>query len=486
MKNETKAQRATRTFKRSIIDYALLDYLQKQIIPALPNKHQFKTLATCNKIMIKTPYGQTPDVQIMKADEGKAAKFWGLGHCGNTFYCPVCEAHKMANHSLKIAAAIDGLKEKQNKVAFMLTLTVIHHKRIQCYDLITILFDAWKRFKGNLGVKNGKSKHTHTMLKFCREFNCVDSVRAFEITYSTTKGWNPHFHCLFWVDKNRLQEVAQWEEIMRKTWRTVLANAWAKYFSEQPKHAETHGKKESAEYWLGVFNRLHKFAAKKAAVGLASQRNVDSSGLWISKTKSGKIRQAVSSAYISGWGTDKELTGKPRKEASGINSKTTYQLLQAAANGDTESKEKYIEFLQAIKKKSHRRVMYSKHLVKFIREWTSSHEYQTELLKKTQKDQTSWYSLIAICQRDWKKILELEHEKSLHLRSDILFLAANYNAEKAVQLIYNHLVYFGVDIMKNPSMWAKLAENLFNKKAFEEELRKEKEMETQWHKYDVA
>lgn len=486
MKNETLSQRTTRAFKRNILDYALLDYLQKEILPTLPNKHQFKTLSTCNNIMIKTPYGQTPDVQVMKSTEGKAAKFWGLGHCGNTFYCPVCEAHRMADHALRIGAAIEGLETKQNKVAFMLTLTVIHHKRMNCFDLITILFDAWKRFKGNLGVKVKSTTHNHTMLKFCREFNCTHSVRAFEITYSTTKGWNPHFHCLFWVDKNRLQEVAQWEEQMRTTWRTVLANAWAKYFASQPGHTDAHDQKSSTDYWLGVFNRLHTFAAKKAAIGKASQRNVDASGLWISKTKSGKIRRAVSSAYISGWGTDQELTSKPRKEASGKNSRTVYQLLLAAQNGDTEAKEKYIEFLQAIKKQRRRRVMYSKDLVAFIREWTKSHEYQTELLKKTQATQTTWYSFISICPRDWQKILQLERDKRLHLRSDILYLAANYDAATALELIYDHLLFFDIKITSNPSMWSKFAENLFNEKAFEDELAKEAEIEAQWHKYDVA
>lgn len=367
----------------------------------------------------------------------------------------------------------------------MLTLTVIHHKRMNCFDLITILFDAWTRFKGNLGVRN-RHKHNHTMLKFCREFNCTHYVRAFEITYSTSKGWNPHFHCLFWVDKDRLQEVAQWEDRMRQTWRTVLANAWAKHFSEQPGHEDAHDKKSSVDYWTKVFDNLHKFALKKAKIGKASMQNAKAGGLWISKTKTGKIRHAVSSAYISGWGSDRELTGKPRKEASGKDSMTPHQLLRAARNGNELAKEKYIEFLQAMKRQRRRRVMYSKDLVAFIRKWTSTHEYKTQVLKKTQSDQTTWYSLISICPRDWKKILQLEREKKLYLRSDILFLTANYNAEKAFQLIYDHLLYFDINLTKNPSMWSKFAENLYNDKAFEDELAKEAEMEAKWHKYDVA
>lgn len=479
-----KAEVATKTFKRDILDYRLLNYLQRQILPTLPNKTAFKTLATCNNIILTTPYGQTPDVQVMKSDQGKAAKFWGIGHCGNTFYCPVCETHNMAKHALKIGAAIDGLKEKKNKVAFMLTLTVIHHNRMKCEDLVEILFDAWKRFKGGLGVK-GKNKN-HTMLKFCREFKCTDYVRAFEITYSTSKGWNPHFHCLFWVDKKRLQKVAKWEQTMRTTWRTVLANAWAKHFANQPGHADTHDKKTSTDYWQGVFNRLHTFAAKKAKIGKASQRNVDASGLWISKTKTGKIRQAVSSNYIAGWGSDRELTGKPRKEASGENSRTMYQLLDDASKGDELAKEKYIEFMQTMKAHHHRRVMYSKTLVKFIREYTANKEYKAEVLKKTLSDRPTWYSLISICPKDWRKILQLERENDLHLRTDILYLAANYDAEKAFMLIYNHLLFFDINLTRNPSMWSKFSENLFNEKAFDEALEAEREMEAKWHKYDAA
>lgn len=481
----SQAKNATKSFKRYIEDYRLLDYLQREILPTLENKHQFKTLATCNKIIIQSEHGQVPDVQVMKSEQGKAAKFWGLGHCGNTFYCPVCEGRKMAEHALKIGAAIDGLKEQQNKVAFMLTLTVIHHKRMKCEDLTEILFDAWRRFKGNLGIRKKSKTHNHTMLKFCREFNCINYVRAFEITYSTTKGWNPHFHCLFWVDEKRLQEIAEWEPKMRETWKTVLANAWAKHFANQLGHADSHGKKSSSDYWQGVFNRLHMFAAKKAKINKASKQNVESSGLWISKNKNGTIRRAVSSAYISGWGTDQELTSKPRKEASGINSRTVYQLLDDASKGDEHAKEKYIEFLQTMRKNRHRRVMYSKNLVKFIREYTATNEYKMEILKKTASDQPTWFSLISISQTDWHKILQLEREKKLHLRKDILYLAANYNASTAFELIYELLIFFDIDITKNPSMWRKIAENLYNDKAFEEALEAERERERQWHKYDV-
>lgn len=484
-KEVTPAKAQTAMFKRNILDYALLDYLQKEILPTLPNKHQFKSLASCNNIIIPTPYGQTPDVQVMKADEGKAAKFWGLGHCGNTFYCPVCEAKRMADHALKIGAAIDGLEQKHGKVAFMLTLTLIHHKHMKILDLQEILADAWRRFKGDKGIR-GTHHAGSTMIKFCREFNCTHYVRAIEMTYSTKKGWNPHIHALFWIDKKRLQEVAEWEPLMRKTWRTVLANAWAKYFSSLPGENEKHDKKTNVEYWMSVFNRLHSYATEKAKVGKASKRNADAQGLWISKTKTGKISRAFSSSYISGWGGDLELTGKPRKKASGKDSMTIHQLLQAAHNGDAEAKEKYIEFMQAMKKKRRRRVMYSKDLVNFIREWTSTHEYKTTLLKKTQSIQTTWYSFISISPRDWQKILAIEHEKKVRLRCDILYLTANYDAATALELIYDYLLFFDIKITNNPNMWSKFAENLFNEKAFEEELRQEREQEAQWHKYDVA
>lgn len=458
------AELTTYGFQKHIVNYELLNHLQTVILPSLQksDQHDLRSLAKCNKTLIplSTEFGQHVDVHVMKAEQGNSAKFWGLGHCGNPFYCPVCEAHRMGLHALKIAAAIEGLEKKQGKVAFMLTLTIIHHKNLFVEDTTDILFDAWTRFKsrhGGSSVMTTKADRHNPMMDFVRHFNCTESLRVFEITYREKKGWNPHFHCLFWVNENQLQEVAKWEQHLRDYWQKCLAKAWAKHFAK--KYIDKHNDfKANPEYWMKVFNRLHGYAFYRKQNSTAHTM-----GLWISKNKDGSIRKAVTSDYICGWGADSEVTGGNRKHSKAADSVTPYELLQKSSEGDFKSRLLFTKYMLHLRHHRRRRVMYSKTLVKFIREYMETHEFKLDTLKKTKADQQTWFPLLSVTKQQWHNLLNIESAKKLHLRSDILFLAANYNAEKAYQLIYDHLIFFGIKINKPTGFWAKFCEDLFNK-----------------------
>lgn len=451
------------TFNLEVSDSRLKTYLQNEIIGQLPiqKRLMFQNISNCGKKMIKDEHGRTPDVQLMKAEEGNKAKFWGLVACKNTFLCPTCSAYFMSKHAQQIGAAIDALKN-EGQAAFMMTLTLIHYKNLECFDLMEILYNAWKSFAGGRN-KNDKNDR-HTMSRFRYQMNCKYSVKVCEFTYSEKKGWNPHFHCLFWVPKNKLQDVAKWENKLRESWHNCLAHAWAKHFAikNQNEHPD---KKQSEEYLKKAFARLAKFSLIRAKQGNGQDFNrVNSGSLWISKTKKGKIYQAQSSQYINGWGTDKELTGKPRKEASGKWSYTPHQLLESAAAGNIEHKQKFTEFALAVKTKLRRRVMYSQGLHKIIKAWMATNEYQEGYLKKNTPE-TKWKSLVSFSKEQWNEILHLEQTEKLYIRHNILFLAANYNAEKAFQLIYDYLLFYGIDIKENATnynFWCDLAEQLFN------------------------
>ena len=445
-----------------VSDSRLKTFLQNEIIANLPIQQRlmFRNILNCGKKILKDPHGREPEVQLMKAEDGNKAKFWGLVTCKNTFLCPTCSAYYMSKHATQIGAAIDALKA-QGQAAFMLTLTIVHYKNLKCFDLMNILYEAWKNFAG---CRNKSKSDRHAMSKFRSEFNCKHSVKVCEFTYSEKKGWNPHFHCLFWVPKERLQEVGEWEEKLRQGWHACLANAWAKHFAEKNKDKHP-DKKESSEYLYRLFERLEKFSVIRAQQGNGQDLNrVKSGSLWISKTKKGKIFEAKSSQYINGWGTDRELTGKPRKEASGKWSMTPHQLLESAAMGNEKHKEKIIEFAIAIKTKLRRRVMYGQGMLKIIKAWMETNEYKETLVKKNIQE-TKWKSLISFTKEQWQEILRLEQTEKLYIRHNILFLAANYNAEKAFQLIYDYLLFYGINVKDNATnynYWCDLAEQLFN------------------------
>lgn len=447
-------------FNAEIADSRLKTFLQNEIIGKLPpqQKVKFKNILRCGKQMIFDEHGRQPEIQLMKDENGKQAKFWGLVSCHNSFLCPTCAAHQMSKHASNIAAGIDALK-KQDQAAIMITFTIMHYKNLKCVDLYNILYDAWKNFH-----TTGKTRRK-VFANFIKEFNCQHSVRVCEFTYNDKKGWNPHFHCLFWVPKKRLQEVADWEDKLRESWHVALANSWAKHYTE--KYQKEHPEKTKEELIERNHKYLDKFIAysklKAKQKGKAELERIKHSGLWISKKKDGKIIQCHSSQYINGWGYDKELTGKPRKEASGENSYTIHQLLTSAASGNEKHKQAITEFALAIKHKLHRRVMYGRKLSKIISAWKKTNEYIQTLLKKN-IHVPSWKSLISLSKKQWQKILELEQKEKLYIRHNILFLAANYNAEKAFQLIYDYLLFYGIDIKENQNnynFWCEIAEKLF-------------------------
>lgn len=463
----------TQIFNLEVEDSRLKTFLQNEIIEHLPpeKRIKFKAISNCGRMPLVDPLHRTANVQLMKSTTSKKAKFWGVVNCKNPFICPTCEAFYMGRHAVNIAAGIDAM-EARGKVAFMLTLTLIHYRNLNCFDLTEILYNAWRNFCGSRGGATSKID-SHAMAQFRREFDCNCHVRVAEYTYSTKKGWNPHFHCLFWVDKNRLQEVLEWEEKLRFSWHKCLANAWAKHYTKVNRELgkTTADPKTSKKYLEKVFNRLQKFAIDKAKKGKNGQDydRVKSGSLWISKDeKTGKVIRAYTSEYISGWGADRELTGKPRKQASGKYSMTPHQILEQAANGDMACKVLYTDFILAIKHKLRRRTMYSRELSKIIREWRKTHDYEQPHKKKsTDEQEENWISLVSFTPNQWRKLLDLERRQKLYLRHNILFLAANYNAEKAFQLIYHYLIFYGIDITEqadNYNYWCDLAEQLFNKK----------------------
>ena len=422
----------------------------RQLIDELPYQQQFqlRSIRYCGSKIIKDAYGQAPGVFILKTETGNEAKFWGTTSCKSPWACPVCTARKMAQYAGDIACAIEAIRTWHNQAAIMVTLNIIHYKGLSCLELTEILYNSWKRFtvqgnKQNAGLKRKKWKASK-WAQFCEYFNCTHRVRVCEYTYNNEHGWNPHFHCLFWVDKDKLQEVAKWEETLKEFWMYCVQNEWAKYRSAHDPD-ETHD-----------FNYYYQHV--KWTYNYGKIQNKVSQPLYISKNKNGSIREQLTSDYIAGWGADRELTGNSHKRATCSDSRTPFQLLEDySKNQDITAGKLFIEYALATKLHRHARINFSVHsgIKKIIAQWKKTQQYITETKKKFTR---VWKTLIWLSSEQWRQLSE--YDENYCIKENLLYMAAVFDPDEAWTQIYNYLKIFNIDIENNEySFWASFYDN---------------------------
>lgn len=435
-----------------------LQRLYKQKIAQNPKDIELlKSQLYCGARII-TQTGIEPGVFVLR--NNNTARFFGATHCDNPWACPVCAAKKMSKHAIKIATAIDALKA-QNQTAIMITLTIPHTSGMSCEETLDILRNTWAAFiiRGNKNLQsswykrtNGKVDHSKRMYgaskcrdpfaSFSEHFNCIHRVRVGEFTWGK-HGWHPHYHCLFWVDSDKLQEVAEWEKKLRDRWLQL-----------------------AKRYTLRQWNLLYpnKISDNKTRLEIMYQ-NLDekSTALFISKTESGEIIAQKSSQYICGWGADKEVTGNVKNKASNPDHYSPYQILVNAYESQGEKREfwlnLYMQYARTLAKRKCYRVRFSKDLKKIVDEWKTTEQHLEVLKKKFMENEKAngrWTMACWFSVSSWKKICFLDTKTPI--KEVILQLAMQTDAKTLIDefleqydirsedKIHNHAQFFENEI----------------------------------------
>lgn len=423
-----------------ISDTKLMFFLQKKLREDPKLTAMFRTTAYCHVRLIHH-LGYQPGVFVL-ADEDKA-NYFGLAFCKSPWICPVCSAKRMSKYAAEIACALDALAQpKYNQLACMITFAIPHSRNMSCEETTEILYNTWKDFieKGNKRgsstyLKNIENKFKHNQEKkvvkvksndpfnrFCEYFNCTHRVRVCEYTWGE-HGWHPHFHTLFWVDANKIQEVALWQEELNTRWeklaRRNMVKIWNKKYPQQP-----------PEFNKNRANRLYELSTEEDPY----------SGCHISFDKNDKVIIQKSSMYICGWGADKELTGNYKKKASHEGHYTPHQLLELAMNGDDEKFNLFIEYAKATKLKRHARINFSVHsgIKKIIEEWKQTNLYLETLKKKAidskkiqgDRKMVCWFS-----EQQWFEISLFEMQHKIPLKYAILRIAKETKSKTIIDFL---------------------------------------------------
>lgn len=379
----------------------------------------------CAVRTIKAPM-HTPSVIVLAND--RQAKFWGVQTCKSPWSCPVCSARRMAKEATRVACAIDALK-KRHLAGFMITFSVPHYHDFTCRQVYDILRETWRQFAHQAKSKAASVQHD-VFAQFNNEFNCKYRIRVGEFTWGHY-GWHPHYHCLFFVDEPRLQDVLDWQDRLSDRWIKLAKKATVKILTRD-KYCDNVPK------FVDTFYRKTQHA------------RIGKTDAYISRDKNGKVLRANSSHYICGWGADKELTGNVRKEASHEGHYTPYQLLNKAYELDNPSLDDpeadkyfklYVDFAVATFRSY--RVRMSPELKKIVNAWQLTNEYIQTYKKKLAEQNKNIGRWKIVC---WFKEQQWHDICRLHLDPEIIILAKQTNGkEKIEQFLLEHQI----DITQN-------------------------------------
>lgn len=394
-------------------DTHLQHFLQKKIAE-LPMNEQLvlKNIKLCNKRI-------TPNIDgiYILRNSNHHTRFFGQCTCKNSFVCPVCSARIMKRHRTDIGVALDTLHE-QGYHALMITLAIPHLAFQSCKEVQDILYKSLRYAFTNKNTRR-PGKWCSPINKFWVECDIEYYVRVSEFTYGKN-GFNPHFHMLVWTKQN-VENLLPYQEEVEKYWIKRV-----KQFTKQ-------WQMQNGCYDEKRFNAIFAFEDAGYSVKFSDH-------------------EAFSSEYLTGWGSNSELTGNVQKKASHSGHYTPYQILTMA-----EHNEKYWEVyrqfaVNVCRKPVHRRVEYSKGLKQIIAQAKNTEGY-TEIVRK-KKEVADWVIVGWLSKNAWYEICELN--KSFPIMANILYLA-----KENEHILEEYLAFYGITISKTQTFYGKQVQELF-------------------------
>lgn len=375
------------------VEDSRLQRFLKQAIAANPFYYnKLKNIYYCGIRNVKIP-GQAGGTHIIS--NGKYTRILGVKNCRHSWGCPHCTAREMRKHSQNIGAAITKLKE-QNLVPIMITLTVFHTNKETAAEVLQLLKDTYTRFTKLSRWKGSADRNKYTKAgawcNFCTEFNIRHSVKVMEVTYGE-HGWHPHFHNLYWIPKDKLNEIGKWEDDLRAQWLNFEKTCAKKIFDEE-------------------HNEIREFLYQKSRKKFFAENGYDE-GLYISKDNNGKVCAMEASDYICGWGGNDELTNADKKSGGLKTGKkghyTLNQMLnEAYYHNNTKLLDKYLEWLCVIADTRTHRIDYSRTGLKPLIEQYKRTEAYRDCMKKKRTHATGgvapYHTVAYFKSEDWREI----------------------------------------------------------------------------------
>lgn len=454
-----------------IADNQVKYFFQKQITqnPIVHPRQQeaLKGFKLCGSQIIPT---SAPAVFILS--DGVKAKTFGNAHCHSAWACPECTAKVMAEKGADIGCLIDALAEWHKQIPFMVTFTIPHTEKMTCKETLQVLKNTWYKFthdsykarrkytiKSNQTRTNKRGEkvickkgeqvtyeHYHSdYARFRHMLDIQHMVRVYEVTHGEN-GWHPHIHVLYWVPKEKFNQVKNFEQKLVDLWWHKSKMAALAFWNK--KHPD---QKEKNEQRVNV---LYSDFMKNCN---GSHRSV-----YFSKDSNGDILKIKSSYYIAGWGGNMELTGAHLKKAR-KGHMTPHQIIDAAYHADSAEKRDfylklYIEY--AVATRGSRRVQYSTSGCRaIINKWKQTQQYKTLVKKKATQREANWRVVCWFMPEQWKRLFNCDSYADNYIICEVLKLATMDDAKK---LISTYLEQYDIYVLDCKHPDEEFIENLIN------------------------
>lgn len=241
----------------------------------------------------------------------QSAHYKKLMVCGRVWLCPVCASKITERRRDELDKAIKSWSGS----VFLVTFTLQHTREDKLAQLVDDLNLVYR------GLKSGRQWQA-----FEERYKLVGSISAQEMTVSTSAGWHPHKHVLFFSSLPA-------GDIYQKAIEEDLSNRFIGLMAKQ-------GRYVSAVYGVKVEKAVH------------AQSEGD---------------QALK-AYVTKWGLGAELAKGPVKSGRvecGVLHLSPFQLLDLAGQGDKWGAALFQEYAAAMKGK--KQLVWSRGLRKLLK-----------------------------------------------------------------------------------------------------------------------
>ena len=393
-----------------MLDFTLLTALQRRLMSSqvIGDRIKFRTMMNCNRQPLSAfmPAGSSKDSSIEIRSNGERVKFSGLVACNNSWCCPICSPRLAVRQfeRLRVAMAYQLLHE-HNK-AIMLTITVPHYR----FETADDVFDRLRRLVRNLLIDAKNTKRKSPIARLFAAMNFQAHYGAYECTY-TPNGFHFHLHMIvFCKTPENLTE-----EIIKDATVSFYASTYRRFKKQHPNF----DMRNYYEFGSGSMD-----------------------GLYISRTKSGEIRQTGDCRYLFEHLTDltKEVTQLYSKSVHQY-SRHMFQLLESDSDEDWKA---YYQFMQATSHKT--RYIFSKYLfVNFDEQqkFVESQIGKCNKLSLTGEPRKKFVTVARLSSEDWYKLMEIE----LCYRIDIRSLIEQWTLQSVHRLRECLDFLFGVEIL---------------------------------------
>jgi hypothetical protein len=157
-------------------------------------------------------------VDVVSSAYSDKTCFKGVMSCGQVWTCPVC-TQNISRLRAEEANKLLAFSREHNYTAVLLTLTARHGRKDNLEDLVSALVEAKRTFFATYRWKKitEKLKRKKVVVP-----PIVGFLVAFEITWSDTNGWHPHFHLLVIVRTSTPNQAKKVLSPLRRPWLESL------------------------------------------------------------------------------------------------------------------------------------------------------------------------------------------------------------------------------------------------------------------------